>query len=396
MKNSPLQQNIAKGWKVRKIKDLLDYERPDKYIVENASYNPKGKIPVLTANKSFILGYTEETEGVYINTPAIIFDDFTTDSKYVDFPFKVKSSAIKILKSKNKDVDLKFVYEIIKSITFQIANHKRHYISQYQELEIVVPSSIKEQEKIAEILSAIDLEIQKIESLVACTSKLKKGVMVDLLSRGIGHKDFKKSEIGPVPTKWEVKKFGEIASLSTGTTPSTSNKNYYQGNIPFIKTGEIVNSRISNTNTFISEEAFVAYGLKKYKPGTILLAMYGQGKTRGQSALLDIEACTTQNAAAIVPSDKINSEFLWLFLLSQYLVLREGGKKGHISHLSLSYMKNVFVPVPSMEEQLKISQILLAIDKKILIANELRLKFLKLKNGVVTDLLSGRVRVNGI
>jgi type I restriction enzyme, S subunit len=162
MKTNLLQKNIPKGWQIKKIKDLLDFEQPTKYIVESSSYTPTGKTAVLTANKSFVLGYTNETGGVYIDTPVIIFDDFTTDSKYVDFPFKIKSSAIKILTNRDENTDLKFVYEIMKSFTFPIANHKRHYISQYQELDIVIPT-IKEQEKIADILSAVDKEIQKVE-----------------------------------------------------------------------------------------------------------------------------------------------------------------------------------------------------------------------------------------
>ena len=132
MKDSLTQKTIPRGWSTKQIGSLLDFERPDKYIVKSENYNARNTIPVLTANKSFILGYTDEDFGVYKNTPAIIFDDFTTDSKFVDFPFKIKSSAIKILKAKDKDVDLKFVYEVMKSVNFSIANHKRHYISQYQ------------------------------------------------------------------------------------------------------------------------------------------------------------------------------------------------------------------------------------------------------------------------
>ncbi|MBI3274128.1 MAG: restriction endonuclease subunit S, partial [Candidatus Colwellbacteria bacterium] len=108
MNHLQTKQNIPKGWQKKQIKDLLDYERPDKYIVESDNYINQG-IPVLTANKSFILGYTNEGSGIYKDVPAIIFDDFTTDSKFVDFPFKVKSSAIKILKEKNSDTDLHFV-----------------------------------------------------------------------------------------------------------------------------------------------------------------------------------------------------------------------------------------------------------------------------------------------
>src|SRR3989338_8142391 len=97
MTTTEVKQNIPKGWQEKQIKDLLNYERPDKYIVESDRYINQGT-PVLTANKSFILGYTDEKGGVYKDVPVIIFDDFTTDSKFVDFPFKVKSSAIKINK----------------------------------------------------------------------------------------------------------------------------------------------------------------------------------------------------------------------------------------------------------------------------------------------------------
>jgi len=175
------KHNVPQGWTMMKIKDLLDYERPDKYIVESTDYIDTGKIPVLTANKSFVLGHTNENFGVYKNTPAIIFDDFTTDSKFVDFPFKIKSSAIKILKEKKLDVDLRFIYEKMKSINFPRGNHKRYYISQYQNMEVAVPP-IAEQKKIAEILSAVDEKISVNKKIKEKLTQLKKGLMQDLLS----------------------------------------------------------------------------------------------------------------------------------------------------------------------------------------------------------------------
>ena len=111
-------------WEIKQVKDLLDYEQPTKYLVNNTNYINKG-IPVLTANKSFILGYTNEQEGIYRNTPVIIFDDFTTDSKYVDFAFKVKSSAIKILSSTG-DNDIRLSHALFHTITFDAYQHKRY------------------------------------------------------------------------------------------------------------------------------------------------------------------------------------------------------------------------------------------------------------------------------
>ena len=175
------QKNIPKGWDRKKIKDLLIYERPDKYIVENDNYTNNGKTPVLTANKSFVLGYTDEDFGICQSTPVIIFDDFTTDSKYVDFPFKIKSSAIKILRPKSGGVDLRFVYEMMKLIKFPTGSHKRYYISQYQNMEVVVPP-FPEQKKIAEILATVDAGIIKTDEITNKLTTLKRGLMQDLLS----------------------------------------------------------------------------------------------------------------------------------------------------------------------------------------------------------------------
>ena len=112
------------NWETKPLNELLDYERPDKYIVKDTNYINVG-IPVLTANKSFILGYTDETDGIYKNLPIIIFDDFTVSHKYVDFPFKIKSSAIKILKSKDDNI-LKFIHELMSTIDFDPTEHKRY------------------------------------------------------------------------------------------------------------------------------------------------------------------------------------------------------------------------------------------------------------------------------
>ena len=133
-------------WKLRKnvgfnamIGDVLDYEQPQSYIVEDTEYIDKGT-PVLTANKAFILGYTSETEGIYDKGDCIIFDDFTLDSKYVDFPFKVKSSAIKILTAENKEL-LRYTFEFLKYLDLSTSEHKRHYIAETQNQEFILPTT---------------------------------------------------------------------------------------------------------------------------------------------------------------------------------------------------------------------------------------------------------------
>ena len=139
------------------VGDVLDYEQPQSYIVENTEYTNEGT-PVLTANKAFVLGYTLETDGIYDKGDCIIFDDFTLDCKYVDFPFKVKSSAIKILTAKNKEL-LRYTFEFLKYLDLSTEEHKRHYIAETQNQGIIL---LTEQmvKTIAHIFSTLSLRME--------------------------------------------------------------------------------------------------------------------------------------------------------------------------------------------------------------------------------------------
>jgi len=136
-----------------KLSEVLFYEQPIKYIVESDLYNDAHEVPVLTAGKSFLLGYTNEKSGIYENLPCIIFDDFTTAIKYVDFPFKVKSSAMKILTTNDKN-DLRYLYHFLSTIKLDTELHKRYWISRYAELDVDLPS-LPEQQRIAAELDAV-------------------------------------------------------------------------------------------------------------------------------------------------------------------------------------------------------------------------------------------------
>ena len=139
------------------VGDVLYYEQPQSYIVEDAEYTYEGT-PVLTANKAFVLGYTLETDGIYDKGDCIIFDDFTLDCKYVDFPFKVKSSAIKILKAKNKEL-LRYTFEFLKYLDLSTEEHKRHYIAETQNQEIILPTE-QMVKTIAHIFSTLSLRME--------------------------------------------------------------------------------------------------------------------------------------------------------------------------------------------------------------------------------------------
>jgi type I restriction enzyme S subunit len=154
-------QNLPKGWVKCKLEDITNYEQPTAYIVDSTDYDNNYSIPVLTAGKSFIIGYTNEAEGIYSNLPCIIFDDFTTDSKLVNFPFKVKSSAMKILQVRT-GIDIEYV-SMFMSVTRLIGDtHKRYWISEYSKLEIPIPP-LAEQKR---IIDAVHAAFAKLDAIM--------------------------------------------------------------------------------------------------------------------------------------------------------------------------------------------------------------------------------------
>lgn len=162
------------------MKDLFNYDQPQPYIVKNTEYDDAFSTPVLTAGQSFILGYTNEKFGVKDaskDNPVVIFDDFTTSSHYVDFPFKIKSSAMKLLTLKNpKEDNIYFAFNVLRNIEYVPANHNRHWISTFSKLNVLVPNA-DEQKNIGTFLGNLEqlitLHQRKLEQL----KKLKKSLL---------------------------------------------------------------------------------------------------------------------------------------------------------------------------------------------------------------------------
>lgn len=161
-------------WTEYELGELLSYEQPTPYIVESTDYSDSYETPVLTAGKSFIIGYTNETSGIYDKLPVIIFDDFTTSTQYVNFPFKVKSSAMKILTANTELVIPKFIFYRMQIIEFDHSTHKRYWIQQYSKIKVKIPP-IPEQER---IVAQIEELFSELENGVETLKKTKQQLAV--------------------------------------------------------------------------------------------------------------------------------------------------------------------------------------------------------------------------
>ncbi|WP_454190314.1 restriction endonuclease subunit S [Paenibacillus sp. Marseille-Q7038] len=260
------------------------------------------------------------------------------------------------------------------------------------QLSLIIPNMM-EQQKISEILSTVDEQIHNTEQLIEKTKELKKGLMQQLLTKGIGHTEFKKSELGKIPVEWEVKQVGDIAKIKTGGTPSKSNKEYWEnGSVRWMSSGEVNLRRIYEVEGRITNLGLNNSNTTILPTKTIMMAMNGQGKTRGTVAILEIETTCNQSLAGILPSEKYYSEFLFYYLESQYERIRNINGEGRAG-LNLRLINEFLIVLPSIEEQQKIASIFSAVDEQIENYEQEKQEYLELKKGLMQQLLTGQIRV---
>ena len=209
-------KGFTEAWEQRKLGEIFEYERPDKYIVESEEYSENSNTPVLTANKAFILGYTDEDNVYKKEKESVIFDDFTLDSKFVDFPYMVKSSAIKILTLKNKNRDnLRFSFELLNSTKFDMLGHARHYISVVQPREVLTPNK-QEQDKISQVFESLDnlitLHQRKCDKLV----NVKKALLEKMFPNN--GKNVPELRFSGFTEAWEQRKLSDFGKSTGGTS----------------------------------------------------------------------------------------------------------------------------------------------------------------------------------
>ena len=209
-------KGFTDAWEQRKLGDVFKYEQPQAYIVESTEYDDKNEIPVLTAGQSFILGYTDEKFGIKQATkskPVVIFDDFTTSSHYVNFPFKVKSSAMKLLALNNPTDDIHCAYNVLQNIKYVPVSHERHWISTFTKFDVLLPQSAEEQRKIGAFFADFDrlitLHQRKYDKLI----NVKKAMLEKMFPKK--DKNIPRIRFKGFTDAWELRKLDEYLVVSS-------------------------------------------------------------------------------------------------------------------------------------------------------------------------------------
>ena len=191
-----IQDLCPDGVEYIKIKDIANYEQPSKYLVKCTDYDESYITPVLTAGQTFILGYTNETEGIFCaskENPVIIFDDFTGAFKWVDFPFKAKSSAMKMITAK-KGVLIRYLYHLMGFLNYSSDEHKRLWINRYSEFKVPVPP-LEVQREIVRVLDYFTLLTAELTAELTARKKQYEYYRDYLLNRNINIKTVKLKDI---------------------------------------------------------------------------------------------------------------------------------------------------------------------------------------------------------
>ncbi|BAW54848.1 type I restrictionenzyme [Helicobacter pylori] len=372
-----LQTLAPKGVEFRKLGEVLEYDQPNKYCVTGKEFDESYPTPVLTAGKTFILGYTNEKDNIYQaskSSPVIIFDDFTTATQWVDFPFKVKSSAMKILLPKNPTINIRFIFFYMQTIPYNISGeHTRQWISRYSQITIPIPP-LEIQQEIVKILDAFtELNTELNTELKARKKQYQyyQNMLLDFKGIHLNHKDAKMSaKTYPkclktllqtlAPKGVEFKTLEEVFEIKNGYTPSKNNPEFWEkGTIPWFRMEDIrENGRIlKDSIQHITPKALK--GKKLFPKNSIIISTTA---TIGEHALLIVDSLANQQFTFLSKKANCGIALDMKFFFYQCFLLGEWCKKNTnvsgFASVDMTAFKKYKFPIPPLEIQQEIVKIL--------------------------------------
>ena len=328
---------------------LLEYEQPTPYIVDSTDYDDKYKTPVLTAGKSFVLGYTDEDFGIYDALPVIIFDDFTTATQYVNFPFKVKSSAMKILTANTELVLLKYIYYRMQIIEFDHSTHKRYWIQQYSKIKVEIPS-IPEQER---IVAHIEELFSQLDNGVETLKKIKRQLAV--------YRQAAVTAAYPTLTEENTCCLSELAEISGGITKGRRFEGSETVFLPYLRVANVQNGYLDLTE--IKEIQLKKSEIEQYLLhfGDVLYTEGGDRDKLGRGTIWrdEIENCVHQNHVFKARIDAEKALSLYVAYWSMTTPARDyfytkGKQSVNLASINKTVLSMLPIPLAPLDQQNKI------------------------------------------
>ncbi len=394
---------LPEGWKWIPLLKSFENKTSSNKKLPTKDYSDAGKYAIIDQGQEFIGGYSDKTDFVFDGElPIIVFGDHTKCIKYIDFPFIQGADGVKILKPISI-VDSKYFYYALQNIHFPDLGYRRHFPI-FKDYQFPLPPTLAEQQRIVNriesMFAKLDEAKEKAQNVVDGFETRKAAILHKAFSGELTAKwrkengieknkeldfiynfaqtlskkdmtnitDFQKQAYDYVLSDgavWKKCCIGAIGVITNGSTPSRKEASFWNGNIPWVSSGEVANNIIESTNEMISEEGFNNSSVKKLPIGTVLIAMIGEGKTRGQTSVLNIEATTNQNIAAIIINHgHVESKFLWYWLQKEYKNNRTAGNGSGPQALNCQKVRELPFILPTLPEQVEIVRILDIIIEK--------------------------------
>ena len=307
--------------------------------IKTDEYHPNGKYRIIDQGQEAVAGYTDLEDGIFENVPAIVFGDHTRIVKYVDQPFFLGADGVKVLRSRFKDANYRYLYYALKSAKIPNAGYNRHF-KWLKEAKIYYPNS-EEQSKIVLILDEISSVIEHRQQQLRKLDELVKARFVEMFGDPM-------TDV----SKWSASTIGEQFNVASGGTPATGEKAYWEnGTIPWIGSNMCQDTILSeNDGKFITEEGYAHSSTKWFHKGTVLVALVGA--TIGKTALLRFDTTTNQNIAAIdvTPNAAFSSEFVFYHMQMLYSKFMEIGS-GKFKMANQGFIRQLPLICPPMELQ---------------------------------------------
>lgn len=403
------QLQIPDGWDETNVNEISISINDKRKQIKSSEYLELGSFPVIDQSEKFICGFTDEKDKViFEKLPVTIFGDHTRHTKFINFPFVCGADGTQVLKPKEK-VDDKFYYYLISNASTLIGNHgyDRHF-KHLKEFKTTFPKDKTEQQTVANILSITDQAIVNTEALIAKYTRIKTGLMQDLLTKGIDENgnirseqthQFKDSPLGRIPKEWECEVLRSYVSyISYGFTNPMPES--LEG--PYLITAANINKGriLYETSRKTTYKAYKELLTQKSRPiiNDVLITKDG---SIGRLAIVDSEnLCINQSVAIMrVRNEKVDSTYFKMLLESnkyQDLIMADSGGST-IKHIYITKIDKMFLAIPTdSNEQTRILSILKSQDEIIEITQNQLSKLQSLKTGLMQDLLSGKVRVNNL